>query len=47
MNESLINSIVLDYRQSMSESVKELALMEKEMITLKVDKDYSELFLKM
>ena len=46
MNESLINSIVLDYRQSMSESVKELALMEKEMITLKVDKDYSELLLK-
>jgi len=30
----------------MSESVKEMALIEKEIITLKVDKDYSELILK-
>ena len=33
---------LINYRQSMSESVKEKALMEKEIITLKVDKDYSE-----
>ena len=30
----------------MSESVKEMTLLEKEIITLKVDKDYSELLLK-
>ena len=30
----------------MSESVKEMTLIEKEIITLKVDKDYSELLLK-
>ena len=33
---------LINYRQSMSESVKEKALMEKEIITLKVNKDYSE-----
>ena len=35
-----------NYRQSMSESVKEMALIKKEIITLKVNKDYSELLLK-
>ena len=35
-----------NYRQSMSESVKEMVLIEKEIITLKVDTNYSELLLK-
>ena len=35
-----------NYRQPMSESVKEMVLIGKEIITLKVDKHYSALLLK-